>query len=179
MQAIVKGTLKYSCEVRGFVFRSFDPMEIQANDRSVDKVVVECRNETPIEITVSFASASSADAAFITSKDICRKIVGRLALRYGLCIQEPLLVEKQLLEEKDGTKKNVVAGSIPMACSGKVSQKIEPQEVAKLKADLEDLRAEQAGLRRTLPRCHAGRGQCGSIYVTIPNSLASLPAPEG
>ncbi|HLN30053.1 MAG TPA: methylamine utilization protein MauJ [Gemmataceae bacterium] len=140
MPSNVKGTLKYTCDVLGLIFRSFDPLEIQTTEHWVEKIVVECRNEKPIELTVTFASAPSADTALISGKVICRMIVGRLALQYGLCIQEPILAAQELVEEKDGRTKKVIAGSFPMVCSGKDNKKIEPQDVAALKADLEDLR---------------------------------------
>lgn len=137
---MVKGTLKYTCDVLGFIFRSFEPLEIQTTEPWVEKVVVECRNEKLIEVTVTFASAPSADTAFISGKLICRTIVGRLALQYGLCIQEPLLAAQDLEEEKDGKTTKVVASGIPMVCNGKDSKNVEPQDIAALKADLEDLR---------------------------------------
>jgi hypothetical protein len=140
MPSIVNGTLTYTCDVLGFIFRSFEPLEIRTTEPWVEKVLVECRNEKPIEVTVTFASAPSADTAFISGKMICRTIAGRLAMQYGLCIQEPLLAAQELLEEKDGRTTRVVAGSFPMVCSGKDSKRIEPHEVAGLKADLEDLR---------------------------------------
>ncbi len=71
---------------------------------------------------------------------ICRTIIGRLALQYGLCIQEPLLAAQDLEEEADGRTTKVVAGRFPMVCNGKESKKIEPPDLPGLKAELEDLR---------------------------------------
>ncbi len=54
---MVRGTLKFTCDVLGFIFRSFEPLEVRTTEPWVEKVVLECRNETPIEVTVTFASA--------------------------------------------------------------------------------------------------------------------------
>jgi len=137
---VVKGTLKYTCDVLGFIFRSFEPLEVRATEPWVEKVVVECRNETPLEVTVTFASAPSAETALISGRVICRTIVGRLALQYGLCVQEPFLAAQDLEEDKDGRTTKVVAGGAPMVCNGKDSQKISPQDLPGLKVELEDQR---------------------------------------
>lgn len=140
MSSIVKGTLKYTCDVLGFIFRSFEELEIETTEPWVEKVIVECRDEKPIEVSVTIASAPSAEGALISSRVICRTIVGRLALRYGLCIQEPILASQSLVVMKDGSTTNVAVGSIPMAISGKDSLSLDSQELAALKLDLEDLR---------------------------------------
>ncbi len=137
--AVVKGTLMYRAQVKGFIFRSFEPLEVQTTEPWVDKVVVACPAESPIEVTVTFASAPSADTAQISGKVICRTILGRLALKYGLLAQEPFLVSENLEEEKDGMVTKVAAAGLPLTCSGKDSKSVPPGDVASLKAELEDL----------------------------------------
>lgn len=140
MASVVKGTLKYTCNVLGYIFRSFDPLEIQTTEPWVERVVVECRDETPIMVTVTFASVPSVDTAIISSKVICRTIIGRLALKFGLCVQEPFLSAQELEEEKDGKTTRVATAYAPLSISGKESKKVEHKDVADLKAELEDLR---------------------------------------
>ncbi len=140
MASGVKGTLKYASAVQGYIFRSFDPLEIQTPEPWVEKVVVECREESPIVVTITFASAPSVDTALISGKVICRTVVGRLALRYGLCAQEPLLTSEELEEERDGKRVKAAASAAPLFCSGKDSKRVEPNDSAELKKELEDLR---------------------------------------
>lgn len=137
--AVVNGTLTYRADVKGYIFRSFEPLEVQATEPWVEKVVVACPAERPIEVTVTFASAPSADTARISGRLICRTILGRLALKYGLLVQEPITAAEYLEEEKDGWVTKVAAAGIPLACSGKDSKPVDPGEVACLKAELEDL----------------------------------------
>lgn len=137
--AVVKGTLTYRADVKGYIFRNFEPLEVQTAEPWVQKVVVACPAESPVEVTVTFASAPSADTARISGKLICRTILGRLALKYGLLVQEPIVAAENLEEEKDGTVTKVSAAGLSLACSGKDSKAVQPGDVAGLKAELEDL----------------------------------------
>ena len=135
----VDGTLTYRAEVKGFIFRSFGPLAVRTTEPWVEKVVVACPAESPIEVTVTFASAPSADTVRISGKVICRTTLGRLVLRYGLCVQEPLVTSENLEETKDGVVTKVAAAGLPLACAGKDSQLVPAGDLAALTADLEDL----------------------------------------
>jgi hypothetical protein len=70
---------------------------------------------------------------------ICRTILGRLALNYGLLIQEPVVAAENLEEERDAVVTKVAAAGMLLACSGKDSMTIPDGDLAGLKAELEDL----------------------------------------
>lgn len=174
MASGVKGTLKYASAVQGYIFRSFDPLEIETPEPWVEKVVVECRDESPIVVTVAFAAAPSVDTALISGKAICRTVVGRLALKYGLCAQEPLLTSEELEEEKDGTTVKAAASAVALSCSGKDSKRVEQNEAAELEKELEDLRPHRHDYEELYRRIAMQAADAVDRYMSLYRILSLL-----
>src|SRR5437764_1268884 len=86
---MAKGTLTFRAEVRGPQFARFAPFEIQTAEAGVEKVVVACPDETPVELSVAFSSVPSVESACILGREIARKVLDRIACKYCLSIQEP------------------------------------------------------------------------------------------
>ena len=135
---MIRGTLTYRAAVKGFIFARFAPFEVQVSQAGVERVVVGCSAESPIELTVTFSSVPSEDAARIIGKQVSRDLLSRLAVQYCLCIQEPCAPDASFESVGPGGETiRTAATSATAYTSGKRTVEVDAAEIAVLKADLE------------------------------------------
>jgi hypothetical protein len=134
---VVKGSLTYRAEVKGFIFTRFGPVDVCVAQAGVEKVVVSCPEESPIALTVTFAAISSEEAARIAGRQICRDLLNRLAVQYCLCIQEPGLPDEAF--ELVGTGGETVRTAATSATAVMFGKRTVEVDAADLRAELEQL----------------------------------------